>query len=164
MRTKGNYLLLAGGRPRGTLYAVNRFLQEQCGVRWWTTRAIETRSRDQARPYGSPSRLSTIWGSGRMKTSGFNVEWGIGRHGPGDNVFGYFVEPNGFVVEYTAEVEQVDEATYQARDAEYWRNFPMRPGNVWLATVRFFSPLADSPVCSGMWHDWHSLPDLTALL
>lgn len=36
MRTKGNHLLLAGGRPRGTLYAVNRFLQEQCGVRWWT--------------------------------------------------------------------------------------------------------------------------------
>jgi Domain of unknown function (DUF4838) len=29
-------LLLAGGRPRGTIYAVSRFLQEQCGVRWWT--------------------------------------------------------------------------------------------------------------------------------
>src|SRR5262249_55973129 len=36
MRVKGNHLLLAGGRPRGTMYAVNRFLQEQCGVRWWT--------------------------------------------------------------------------------------------------------------------------------
>lgn len=36
MRTKGNRLLLAGGRPRGTIYAVTRFLQEQCGVRWWT--------------------------------------------------------------------------------------------------------------------------------
>jgi hypothetical protein len=36
MRTKGEKLLLAGGRPRGTLYAVNRFLAEQCGVRWWT--------------------------------------------------------------------------------------------------------------------------------
>lgn len=36
MRTKGNWLLLAGGRPRGTLYAVEHFLQEQCGVRWWT--------------------------------------------------------------------------------------------------------------------------------
>jgi catechol 2,3-dioxygenase len=66
-------------------------------------------------------------GAGRMKLSGFNVEWGLGRHGPGDNVFTYFVEPNGFVVEYTAEVEQVDEATYIARDAKYWREFPMRP-------------------------------------
>lgn len=36
MLTQGKRLLLAGGRPRGTLYAVSRFLQEQCGVRWWT--------------------------------------------------------------------------------------------------------------------------------
>lgn len=36
IKTSGNRLLLAGGRPRGTLYAVSRFLQEQCGVRWWT--------------------------------------------------------------------------------------------------------------------------------
>lgn len=36
MRTKGSHLLLAGGQPRGTVYAVNRFLQGQCGVRWWT--------------------------------------------------------------------------------------------------------------------------------
>jgi hypothetical protein len=35
MKVKGGRLLLAGGRPRGTLYAVSRFLQEQCGVRWW---------------------------------------------------------------------------------------------------------------------------------
>jgi uncharacterized protein DUF4838 len=36
MRSKGEKLLLAGGRPRGTVYAIDRFLQEQCGVRWWT--------------------------------------------------------------------------------------------------------------------------------
>ncbi len=35
MRTKGDYLLLAGGRPRGTLYAVYRFLHTYGGVRWW---------------------------------------------------------------------------------------------------------------------------------
>ncbi|HTA30692.1 MAG TPA: alpha-glucuronidase family glycosyl hydrolase, partial [Candidatus Cybelea sp.] len=36
IRTEGDRLLLAGGRPRGTLYAVSRFLQDNCGVRWWT--------------------------------------------------------------------------------------------------------------------------------
>jgi catechol 2,3-dioxygenase-like lactoylglutathione lyase family enzyme len=66
-------------------------------------------------------------GAGRLKSSGFNSEWGVGRHGPGDNVFTYFVEPNGFVVEYTAEVEQIDEAIYLPHDAKYWREFPMRP-------------------------------------
>ena len=35
IRTSGSRLLLAGGRPRGTLYAVSQFLQRQCGVRWW---------------------------------------------------------------------------------------------------------------------------------
>jgi len=35
-RTKGDRLLLAGGRPRGTLYAVYDLLQRECGVRWWT--------------------------------------------------------------------------------------------------------------------------------
>lgn len=41
IQTKGDYLLLAGGRPRGTLYAVYQFLQEQCGVRWWTPWAAQ---------------------------------------------------------------------------------------------------------------------------
>ncbi len=36
MRTRERYLLLTGGRPRGTLYAVYRFLHTFCGVRWWT--------------------------------------------------------------------------------------------------------------------------------
>jgi catechol 2,3-dioxygenase-like lactoylglutathione lyase family enzyme len=73
-------------------------------------------------------------GAGRLKSSGFNIEWGVGRHGPGNNVFSYFVEPNGFVVEYTAEVEQVDEAQCEAHDAAYWRNFPMRPCRWGMAT------------------------------
>jgi hypothetical protein len=36
IKTKGGRLLMAGGSPRGTLYAVSRFLKDQCGVRWWT--------------------------------------------------------------------------------------------------------------------------------
>jgi hypothetical protein len=36
-----------------------------------------------------------IRGAGRMKESGFNIDWGVGRHGPGNNVLSYFIEPNG---------------------------------------------------------------------
>ncbi|MEZ0327077.1 MAG: DUF4838 domain-containing protein [Fimbriimonas sp.] len=35
LRSKGSRLLVAGGRPRGTVYAVNRLLHLQ-GIRWWT--------------------------------------------------------------------------------------------------------------------------------
>jgi hypothetical protein len=49
MKVKGERLLLAGGRPRGTLYAVSRFLQEQCGVRWWTPWASTTPTRRSLR-------------------------------------------------------------------------------------------------------------------
>ena len=73
-------------------------------------------------------------GAGRLKSRGFNIEWGVGRHGPGNNVFSYFVEPNGFVVEYTTEVEQIDEAEYIPHDAEYWAEFPMRPCRWGMAT------------------------------
>lgn len=36
--TKGNDLILAGGEPRGTLYAVYSFL-ERLGCRWWSSKA-----------------------------------------------------------------------------------------------------------------------------
>ncbi|MBI2300542.1 MAG: DUF4838 domain-containing protein [Armatimonadetes bacterium] len=36
LRTAGERLVLAGARPRGTLYAVYTFLEDGLGVRWWT--------------------------------------------------------------------------------------------------------------------------------
>jgi catechol 2,3-dioxygenase-like lactoylglutathione lyase family enzyme len=47
-------------------------------------------------------------GLGRLKSRGIDVRWGPGRHTAGDNTFSYFVTPNGFAVEYTAELEEVD--------------------------------------------------------
>ena len=39
VRTQGRDLILAGGSPRGTLYAVFTFLEDVVGCRWWTPAA-----------------------------------------------------------------------------------------------------------------------------
>jgi hypothetical protein len=39
VRTEGRDLLLVGGSPRGTLYAVYTFLEDVLGCRWWTPTA-----------------------------------------------------------------------------------------------------------------------------
>jgi len=69
---------------------------------------------------------SLMYGAGRLLDHGYAVEWGLGRHGPGNNVFSYFVDPDGFAVEYTTEMEQVDEG-YETRLADFWSAFPRRP-------------------------------------
>ena len=42
IQTAGDTLFLAGGRPRGTLYAVYSFLEDTVGCRWWGSRPDET--------------------------------------------------------------------------------------------------------------------------
>jgi len=37
IRTSGDDLILAGGNPRGTLYAVYTFLEDNLGCRWWSS-------------------------------------------------------------------------------------------------------------------------------
>ena len=38
IRKVGKDLILAGGRPRGTLYAVYTFLEDELGCRWWSSK------------------------------------------------------------------------------------------------------------------------------
>lgn len=66
-----------------------------------------------------PTLDAYMRGIGRMKNGGYPVNWGPGRHGPGNNVFAYFIDPFGIVVEYTAEVEVVGE-DHVARGPEFW--------------------------------------------
>ncbi len=66
-----------------------------------------------------PSIDGVMRGGGRLRDAGHAIEWGPGRHGPGDNVFNYFIDPFGVVIEYTAEVEQIDEA-YQPGMPSDW--------------------------------------------
>ena len=78
--------------------------------------------------YEMPNIDGLMRGAGRVRNSGYEIMWGVGRHGPGSNVFSYFVEPNGFVTEYTTEVEQVGD-NYVGHDAKWWKAqsvFPCR--------------------------------------
>ena len=58
-------------------------------------------------------------GGGRMRDAGHAIEWGPGRHGPGDNAFNYFLDPFGVVIEYTAEVEQIDDSYFAGSPTDW---------------------------------------------
>ena len=85
--------------------------------------------------YELPNMEGLMIGAGRMKKSGYDIGWGIGRHGPGDNVFSYFVEPNGFVTEYTTGMEQVVNDDYEWHGPEYWATAFPRPCRWNMATT-----------------------------
>ena len=42
----------------------------------------------------------------------FFLLWGPGRHCAGDNTFSYFLDPSGNTMEYTTELEELDEDTW----------------------------------------------------
>lgn len=66
-----------------------------------------------------PTLDAVMRGGGRLKDAGLPPQWGPGRHGPGHNAFNYFVDPFGIVIEYTAEVQQIDDR-YQPRGPSDW--------------------------------------------
>lgn len=64
--------------------------------------------------YDMSSLDAMMRGVARLRSEGIGVQWGPGRHKAGNNTFSYFVTPGGYAVEYTAELERVDEATWQS--------------------------------------------------
>ncbi|HTB88769.1 MAG TPA: VOC family protein [Steroidobacteraceae bacterium] len=54
-------------------------------------------------------------GVAKLKRNNIDIRWGPGRHTAGNNTFSYFVTPAGFAVEYTSELQQVDEASWKPR-------------------------------------------------
>ena len=68
---------------------------------------------------------SVMRGAGRLRESGYPIEWGVGRHGCANNVFAYFAGPEEVPLEYTAEVLQVD-GSYVSQGPEYWQWPPGR--------------------------------------
>ena len=62
---------------------------------------------------------AVMHGIGRLREAGYECVWGPGRHGPGNNVFGYFITPFGGVVEYTAEVAEAGD-DYRVGGPDDW--------------------------------------------
>ena len=53
-----------------------------------------------------------MYGTGRLLRAGVRKLWGPGRHMAGNNTFSYFFDPHGNTVEYTTEMENLDEDTW----------------------------------------------------
>ncbi len=80
-----------------------------------------------------PDLDSVMRGAGRMKDNGYPIEWGVGRHGAGNNVFAYFAGPEEFPIEITGEVMQVG-PDYVPHGPEFWK-FPPGRADQWGVTA-----------------------------
>lgn len=76
-------------------------------------------------------------GLARMQEKGVTLSWGPGRHTAGNNTFTYYLTPNGNAVEYTSDLEEVDDALWQPTIYEFspsitdqWGTGRIIPGNV----------------------------------
>jgi catechol 2,3-dioxygenase-like lactoylglutathione lyase family enzyme len=99
--------------------------------------------------YELPNIDGLMRGAGRLKENGYQTAWGIGRHGPGNNVFSYYIEPNGFVAEYTTELDQLDDATHVPQGPEYWKK--VMPGPDRWGTAGFPSNSARFAMAGGIY-------------
>lgn len=87
-----------------------------------------------------------MFGSGRMMRAGWEKVWGPGRHRAGDNTFTYFIDPNGNTMEYTTELETIDEDrwhphiydVYEPETSDLWGT--ANEMNDFVATKMFNDP------------------------
>ncbi len=78
IRSAGEDLILAGGRPRGTLYAIYTFLEDHVGCRWWSPTAGTIPSRPSLEVGGLDVRYvppleyrESFW------FSAFDADWAV---------------------------------------------------------------------------------------
>jgi catechol 2,3-dioxygenase-like lactoylglutathione lyase family enzyme len=66
--------------------------------------------------------------NGRLKAAGVECLWGVGRHGPGNNVFSYYRDPAGNIVEFYGDLQQFTEDASEGEPV-YWG--PEHRGDIW---------------------------------
>jgi catechol 2,3-dioxygenase-like lactoylglutathione lyase family enzyme len=95
-------------------------------------------------------------GIGWMRDHGFAPAWGPGRHGPGDNVYAYYIAPFGPVIEYSTAVEKVPE-DYRAGAPEDW-TWPEKRIDQWGVSDKDFKGLRAAEERFRFRRDWDSAP------
>ena len=65
---------------------------------------------------------------GRLTAAGLECVWGPGRHGPGNNVFSYYRDPAGNIIELYGDMQQISDAAVPAEPV-YWG--PEHRGDIW---------------------------------
>lgn len=95
-------------------------------------------------------------GIGRLRDHALVPAWGPGRHGPGANVYAYFIAPFGPVIEFSTAVEKVPE-DYQAGAPEDW-TWPPNRIDQWGISDKDFDGLRRAEERFRFRRDWDAAP------
>jgi 2,3-dihydroxy-p-cumate/2,3-dihydroxybenzoate 3,4-dioxygenase len=95
-------------------------------------------------------------GIGGMRDHGFTPAWGPGRHGPGDNVYAYYIAPFGPVIEYSTPVEKVP-ADYVAGVPDDW-TWPEKRIDQWGISDKDLAGLRVAEEAFRFRREWESAP------
>jgi len=76
LQTKGQHLIIAGGRPRGTMYGVYAFLEEKLGCRWYTSKISKIpRMETITVPDLNETQVPALEYREPFNTDGFDPDW-----------------------------------------------------------------------------------------
>ncbi|WP_311268393.1 VOC family protein [Sphingobium sp. WCS2017Hpa-17] len=95
-------------------------------------------------------------GIGRLRDQDMAPAWGPGRHGPGANVFAYFIAPFGPVIEFSTAVNKVPD-DYQAGAPEDW-TWPAKRIDQWGMSDKDFDGLRAAEEKFRHRRDWEPQP------
>ncbi len=95
-------------------------------------------------------------GIGRLRDHALVPAWGPGRHGPGANVYAYYIAPFGPVIEFSTAVEKVP-ADYQAGAPEDW-TWPPNRIDQWGISDKDFDGLRKAEERFRFRRDWDAAP------
>jgi catechol 2,3-dioxygenase-like lactoylglutathione lyase family enzyme len=91
-------------------------------------------------------------GIGRLRDAGSAPVWGPGRHGPGDNVFAYFIAPFGAVIEFSTATNLVDE-DYRTGAPDDW-TWPDNRIDQWGVSSKDVNAIAEAEKRFRFRRDW----------